>query len=45
MRNHTGTRVACKLIESTCDSEKEWRFGPADILTCLTAAVFRLFFE
>jgi hypothetical protein len=45
MRNHSGIRAASKLIESTCDSEKEWRFGPPGILSRLAAAVFSLFFE
>jgi hypothetical protein len=45
MHDHTRIRAAGKLIERTCDSEKEWRFGPPVILSRMTAAVFRLFFE
>jgi hypothetical protein len=45
VRNHAGLRGDCKLIESTCDSEKEWRFWSPDILRRLPAAVFSLFFE
>jgi hypothetical protein len=45
MRNHGGIRAASKFIESTCDLEKEWRFGPPGILSRLAAAVFSLFFE
>jgi hypothetical protein len=33
MRDHAGTRADFKLIESACNSKKEWRFRPPDILS------------
>jgi hypothetical protein len=45
IRKHTRVPLARKLIESACDAEKEWRFGPADILRRLPPALCSLCFE